>query len=39
MSKCQFCNNDVKEWDRKTMSHLVITKDEEDSIANMFGNL
>lgn len=39
MSKCPFCtkDNEVKEWDRKTMSHLVITKDAEDGSFHTHG--
>jgi len=35
--KCNFCNADVKEWDRKTMSHLIVTKDAEDGATHTHG--
>lgn len=35
--KCPFCSVDVKDWDRKTTSHLVITKDSEDGAVHTHG--
>ena len=37
MAKCSFCNKEIAEWDRKTMSHLIITKDEEDGSFHTHG--
>lgn len=39
MSKCPFCtkDNEVKEWDSKTMSHLVVTKNAEDGSFHTHG--
>jgi ADP-heptose:LPS heptosyltransferase/glycosyltransferase involved in cell wall biosynthesis len=37
MAKCPFCSVDVKEWDRKVASHLIVTKDAEDGAMHTHG--
>lgn len=37
MAKCQFCNVEVPDWDKKTMSHLVVTKDATDGSFHTHG--
>jgi len=37
MSKCPFCSVDVPDWDKKTMSHLIVTKDATDASFHTHG--
>jgi hypothetical protein len=37
MTKCNFCSLEIPEWDRKTISHLIVTKDAEDGSFHTHG--
>lgn len=32
MARCPFCNDDIKEWDKKTTAYLIVTKHIDEKI-------